>query len=87
MRLIGKSKSSEYIEAPKELSLDDLYAEGQRYGRVEVGGTFHPNEARIKLNFTGDDYISVKSKNAPTVKENLAECIAKARALKQFYGA
>lgn len=69
----------------QKLSLDDLYEMANRFGKVEIGGIGGREVVEIKLNFTGHDYVSIKCKDRPTMKENLAECIAKAQMFKKFY--
>lgn len=84
--LNGKKSEQEFIAATEKLSLDDLYNEAKRYGELTTGGAFSgANSAQITLNFVGHDYVCVKSRTFPTLHENIAECISKARKLKVFY--
>jgi len=84
MRLLGGS--AEVIPAPTRLSLEELFQEASHLGKLTTGGTFMGvNGAELSCSFVGDDYVSIKSKNLPTLKENIAAVIYKARQLKQLY--
>ncbi len=75
---------SEYIEAPAKLSMDELYTEASKLGKVEIGGTFcSQTTVEIKLRCNGD-LLFIKS-SLPDVKESLSEAISKARKIKDFY--
>lgn len=69
----------------EKLSLDELYELANAFGKVEIGGILGREAVDIKLNFTGEDYVCVKCRNSPNMKENLAACIAKAQLYKKFY--
>jgi len=87
MRLIGGNKryqdEGEHLQAPSKMSLDDLYEEAERLGKVEIG-SWSRGRAEIRIDGCMGDYISVKE-DGPNLKENLARCIARARAIKEFY--
>ncbi len=85
MRLVGSNTTTQEIKEPQKLSLDELFEIAAEFGTLETGGTFNKHGAEIHLNFTGGDYITIISKNAPTVAENIAVCIKKARSLHSFY--
>jgi hypothetical protein len=87
-RLQSRTESdSTYIPRPTQATLDDLMATAQTLGRVELGGSFHPQGAEIKLppSSVNDDFIYIRSRNLPTMKENLAVCIHRAQQVIQFY--
>lgn len=85
--LSSPNKSSEYIPRATQATLDDLLSAAQTMGVVELGGTFHPQGAEIKLRtaLVSDDFIYIRSRNLPTMKENLAVCIYRAQQVVQFY--
>ena len=87
MGVTPHNTNSQYIPRSTQATLDDLLATAQRYGRVEIGGSFHPNSAEIKLKDTtvSGDYVIVRSREHSTIKENLAECIHKAEQVITFY--
>ena len=87
-RLRGSSQATpEYIPRPTQASLDDLYATALTLGEVKMGMTFDAHGAEIRLHDhkVNGDYVWVRSKTYPTLKENLAVCIQRASALVQFY--
>lgn len=88
LKLLGNKEGQEYIQALKELTLDDLYKMARQLGKVEIGGSFISAEsAEIRCNFTGNDFVNLKCSKYPDVKQNLAEVIDRATRLKDFYAA
>ena len=83
--LLSGNKGQEFIPAMKEMTLDDLYVLARQLGKVEIGGTFHPEAAKLDCNFTGDDYVFIRCTKYPDVKQNLADVIQRAEQLKAFY--
>lgn len=77
-------QASEYLPRATSATLDDLLAKAQRLGRVEMGGSWHPNGAEIRLDL-GEDLTFVRSRKLPTIKENLAECIHRAEQYIRFH--
>ncbi len=79
------SKNAEIINPPTKMSLDELYEEARRYGEVRLGDIFSNESAELICNFTGEDRVYLKSRHLPTLKENIAQVIVKARGLKEFH--
>jgi hypothetical protein len=84
---LNKGTTSEYIPRPTQATLDDLMTTAETLGRVELGGTFSPHGAEIfiKKSLVNDDHLYIRSRDLPTKKENLAECIHRAEQVIQFY--
>lgn len=83
MKLLNQGQ--EFIPSLKELSLDDLYKNASQLGEVKIGGILGPDMASIDCNFTGDDFVMIKCRKYPDVKQNLAEAIERAMKLREFY--
>lgn len=77
--------NQEFIQGVTKLSLDELYEEANRLGKVEIGGMQGSSSCRIDMTGVGSDWVNIRSNIKPTLKENMAECIARGRAVKQFY--
>lgn len=67
------------------MSLDELYEIGSELGKVEIGGISGRSSVEIRVNFSGDDYVSLKCHKYYDVKQNFSEVIDKALKLKEFY--
>lgn len=92
MRILSKlvaAKEAEQTFIPRttEASLDDLYAAGCLLGEVKLGMTFDSHGVEIKMHAhkVSDDFVWIRSKVYPTVKENLAACIDRATKVARFY--
>ena len=85
MKLIGSSQEEVLVSNVNALSLDELFEIASRLGELETGGFRGGKCAQIKLSGTGEDYINVKSHKYPTLKENIQECISRARKIIDFY--
>ena len=70
---------------PNHMSLDELYEIGSELGKVEIGGISGRSSVEIRVNFSGDDYVSLKCRKYTDVKQNFSEVIDKALKLKEFY--
>jgi hypothetical protein len=84
-RLVSRQDTSDILPGTNHMTFDDLYHEAQQFGEISMGGICGCHIAEIRLNMSHEDFVIVKSKTAPTAKENLALCIVKARELKTFY--
>ena len=87
MKLISGTfeKAGEFLSArTNPLSLDELFKEAQELGTLETG-SWEKNRAELKCNFVGSDLVFLRCSKYSTLNENIAEVIAKARKLKQFY--
>ena len=83
MKLINSA--GEYMPKSESLTLDELFEEANRLGRLETGGAFSGRHAaEIKVEGLGDDYATVRSKSHD-LKGNIAKVIEKAAKLKEFY--
>jgi hypothetical protein len=74
----------EVIAAAERLSLDELFAQADALGRVEVGGITGRNTVEIKLNSAGSDYIIIREKGSD-LKLNFHRAISRAKDLVEFY--
>lgn len=70
-----------------KMTLDDLYVEAHRFGEVELGSSFYPQRATIKLpsDSVCGDFLHVQCRKHDNIKQNLAECIERARKVISFY--
>lgn len=89
-RAFENSIEQEFISGAgsvSKLSLDELYAEAQRLGEVEIGGAFYPKKATIKLprDSVCGDFVHVQCKKHDDIKQNLSDCIHRARKIVNFY--
>lgn len=77
----------EYLPRATQATLDDLYAKALTLGEPKLGITFEPHGAEIRIHDhkAGGDYIWVRSKMYPTIKENLAACIQRAELIVNLY--
>lgn len=85
MKLIGSTQDEILTSNVSNLSLDDLFEISGRIGNLETGGILGAQAAQIKLKNTGEDYIVVKSRHYQTLKENIQECISRARNIINLY--
>lgn len=84
LSVITGKKEPEFIQATRPLSLDELFEECARYGTLETG-SWGANNAELKLNFTGGDYVSLKSKDKNSLKENIQDVLSRAKKLKEVW--
>lgn len=80
IKLWSKPEDENHSFMPKatNATLDDLFSAANEIGEVEIGGSFSKNSAEIKIHCELGHFY-VKCKKYDTVKENLAECIHRAR--------
>ena len=84
MKLIS-SKIQEFIPgSAQRLSMDELYELGAEFGKWELG-SWGAQNAELKLNFVGDDFVILKEKDSQDIRVNMGRCIERAREFKQFY--
>jgi hypothetical protein len=89
-RAFSESGSQEFLRGYKDVSkmtLDDLYMEAKSIGEVEMGSSFYPYKTTIKLpsEVICGDYLHVQCKKHDNIKQNLADCIDRARKIISFY--
>lgn len=78
------SNSNEVITKELPKTFEELNAEAERFGKVEIGRMWS-NNVSIKCNFTTPDFVVLSCRRHADVKDNLAEVLAKAKALTYFY--
>lgn len=81
MKLID-GNNEEFIAGPEKMLLDELFELANQFGELETGGIWGKTAAKIKLSDTGEDYVVVHSRHKLTLKDNIAECMHKARKMK-----
>ena len=78
----------EYIptsRSPEHMSLDELFEIAATFGELETGGVRTRHGAEIRVSNVDGDWIRVRSEKCETLKQNIAECITKARAVRDLY--
>lgn len=88
MRMLSTKETDdfEHIPSAKALSLEELFELASKVGKLTTGSSFSGlNSAELKLHGCHGDYISVKSKNHMTLRENIAECIDRGRRIQSLY--
>lgn len=85
--MVPRMGETEAEKKLKTLSLDELYSIAGELGTVEMGGLFGSASVDIKVNFVGDDYVSIRERKSNDVKTNLARCIHRSVELREIYKA
>ena len=84
MNLLTSNKQ-DFIQAPKNLSLDELFDMANQIGKLETGGISGREAAAIKLRGCKGDYLIVRSCDYPTLKQNICECISRGKVIVELY--